>query len=276
MIDSNLQKELTSRYNPDGSNLRKAQMVMLELLLFFDKICKENNLSYWLDFGTLLGAVRHGGFIPWDDDVDVCMPREDAEKLKNIMGASVFEGHIVLQNQSTEWNYINCGCMRLRDLKTKLIYDNNDEDQNIHKMLKFQGLQLDIFEIEQGLKKWMKVIPNLFSYYFIEGVAKRTKTSFLRNVANFNARFFNKIIYPIFRLFKNSDTAISYAVGCPFFEKHNYNNIFPLQKISFENYTFNCPNNTTEYLKEIYGDWEKIPTQEEIITHETTIKFLNE
>ena len=60
--------------------LRQVQLADVELLRIFHNICQRHHLRYWLDCGTLLGAVRHGGFIPWDDDLDVCMPREDYEK----------------------------------------------------------------------------------------------------------------------------------------------------------------------------------------------------
>ncbi len=60
--------------------LRLVQTANLGLLKILDKLCKENNITYWLDFGTLLGAKRHKGFIPWDDDVDIGMPREDYER----------------------------------------------------------------------------------------------------------------------------------------------------------------------------------------------------
>ena len=60
--------------------LRQAQLVMLRILRVFDAICTKHSLTYWLDAGTLLGAARHGGFIPWDDDIDVMMPLSDYEK----------------------------------------------------------------------------------------------------------------------------------------------------------------------------------------------------
>ena len=64
----------------ENDTLKQAQHIMLSILLEFDALCKEYGFTYWLDHGTLLGAVRHEGFIPWDDDLDVTMPRDDYEK----------------------------------------------------------------------------------------------------------------------------------------------------------------------------------------------------
>lgn len=85
MITDTLQNELRERYNPDGSILRKQQLRMLEMLQYIDFVCKKHNIRYWLCSGTLLGAVRHGGFIPWDDDVDIEMLREDYKRLVRIL-----------------------------------------------------------------------------------------------------------------------------------------------------------------------------------------------
>ena len=81
MIDKNFQSELRIKFNPDGSELRTYQLELLKMLIDFDEICRSLNIKYWLSSGTLLGAVRHGGFIPWDDDVDVDMTRDDYKKL---------------------------------------------------------------------------------------------------------------------------------------------------------------------------------------------------
>ena len=59
--------------------IRQLQDKLLEIFMYFKKICEDNGLNYWCGGGTMLGAVRHGGFIPWDDDLDVFMPRKDYE-----------------------------------------------------------------------------------------------------------------------------------------------------------------------------------------------------
>lgn len=77
MIDPKLQAELRAKFNPDGSKLRNYQLYLLQMLKDFDTICNELGVKYWLSSGTLIGAARHGGFIPWDDDIDVEMTKDD-------------------------------------------------------------------------------------------------------------------------------------------------------------------------------------------------------
>ena len=64
--------------------LKEVWMIEIDMLMEFEKVCKKYGLKFWAVFGTLLGTVRHKGFIPWDDDIDVCMPREDYERFFDI------------------------------------------------------------------------------------------------------------------------------------------------------------------------------------------------
>ena len=86
MIDKKIQENLRMRFNPDNSVLRKHQLRMLDMLIYFDNFCRKHNLKYWLSSGTLIGAVRHQGFIPWDDDVDVEMLRRLFKNVRIIKG----------------------------------------------------------------------------------------------------------------------------------------------------------------------------------------------
>ena len=111
------QEEIRSGYKV-SQKMKKIWAVQLNLLEYFDKLCREHELRYFVDYGTLLGAVRHQGFIPWDDDIDVVMFRDDYEKLKIIAGREV-ESPYFFQNSYTDimiWAF-----SKLRDDRTTAI-----------------------------------------------------------------------------------------------------------------------------------------------------------
>lgn len=90
-----------------SAKMKELWAVQLDLLNELDRVCKKYNLKYILDFGTLLGAIRHKGFIPWDDDVDVSMLREDYDKLMEV-ASDEFKEPYFLQTQYTDKNYDDC------------------------------------------------------------------------------------------------------------------------------------------------------------------------
>ncbi len=84
-------RELKAKYNPEGSPLRDLQYRLLDILVAFDKFASEHNIEYSISYGTLIGAVRHQGFIPWDDDADIMMTREQWTRLKTFIAG---DGHL--------------------------------------------------------------------------------------------------------------------------------------------------------------------------------------
>ena len=87
--------------NTPQSTLRTLQLTELEILREFDSLCRKHGLQYYIVGGTLIGAVRHGGFIPWDDDIDVSMPKKDFRKLCKIANKEIGEA-CFLQTRKTD------------------------------------------------------------------------------------------------------------------------------------------------------------------------------
>ena len=89
-------------YNPEGSALRRDQKEMLKALVAFAEICEKHDIKWWLCSGTLLGAARHKGFIPWDDDMDVNMFEDDFRKLEKVLAELDSEDYFCIKDKSTE------------------------------------------------------------------------------------------------------------------------------------------------------------------------------
>lgn len=272
MIDKSIQKELRAKFNPDGSDLRKAQICMLELLKFLDDICRKHNLEYWLDSGTLIGAARHGGFIPWDDDIDVCMMKKDAERLKEIMKDKIWDGHIVLQNHDTDPNYFHPSWMTLRDTKSEYIID-----QYYQNIIKYKGFQVDIFIIEENIpKNLLKFSSKLFNLLVTSPLMGRHHLEYLRYFVPLNYNILTKIIHPMFNLLKKQTPTLSSGFGAVFLKVQFKDTIFPLKQIIFEGYKFYCPNDCDAYLTNLYNNWKQLPNLNQIKTHGVKFKFIKE
>ena len=96
MISEEKQKELRATFNPDGSSLRKFQLDSLDVLIEVDRFCRKHSIQYWLCGGTMLGAVRHGGFIPWDDDIDIDMLESEFKKFEKAVEKYGFDSKLNL------------------------------------------------------------------------------------------------------------------------------------------------------------------------------------
>lgn len=122
-----------------SAKMKELWAVQLDLLKEFDRVCRKYNLKYILDFGTLLGAIRHKGFIPWDDDVDVSMLREDYDRLIEI-GSQEFSHPYFLQSHASEKN-CDSAVAKLRRSDTTFLITENIR----HRSRNNQGIFIDIF-----------------------------------------------------------------------------------------------------------------------------------
>ena len=237
-----------------NGTLRDIQLLYVELLRFVDNVCKKHEINYWLDGGTLLGAVRHGGFIPWDDDVDLTMLRKDYNKLLEVLP---------LEISKHDYFKENCGLTLLiegqknyfSDFKSVYDVDNKEgylNDDNfsflqiawLKPYVKIDFFPKDFLETEKISFFKKNYVSN--KYKFNQKV-KKGEYLFFKKLNEFNDKFgfvlnetpqfadsFDVIPLAPVRIFETSKT-------------------FPLNKISFEGYEFNCPNDVDYYLSLIYG-----------------------
>src|SRR5690554_4949476 len=107
-----------SEINGEGTTLRKAQLRVLDIFIEVENILRNHNIDYWLIGGTLLGAVRHGGFIPWDDDLDISIEYKDLKKVRKLLKKELSEKYAI-QDYKSDRNYYIDSIFKIRDKNSK-------------------------------------------------------------------------------------------------------------------------------------------------------------
>lgn len=252
---------LRQRFNPDGSLLRRHQLRMLEILVVIDKICQRHQIPYWLSSGTLIGAVRHNGFIPWDDDLDIEMMRSDYLRLLEIL-AKELPDWLALQTDETDPNYFFFYA-KVRDRRSYL-----NEGNNYDRMWKEQGIYIDIFPMEEH-PIWLHRLTEL-SVGHMYKVWRKSKDDAksikrVRRIFNIN----NRYVFPFLRRFLRNphSTLLTSGMGIPFHNPRYAEDIFPLTEHTFEGYSFPVPHNYDHHLRCIYGDYMQLPDIDSIHPH---------
>lgn len=273
MIDPKLQTELRTRFNPDGSQLRQIQLRMLEMLKYIDRICREHDIPYWLSSGTCLGAVRHGGFIPWDDDVDVEMLGKDYDRFVKIVMADTTSPY-VMQTRTTDPSYrLKFG--KLRDTRTEIVETNSYT--NIYR---YNGLYIDIFPMEPSNSRFIcKIIAWCFfhasdGYDQFNPIERRQGLSL--KLKKIRYEVINRcIIVPLSLINRiGSKNRLRHSNPAGFFWARDHRDLFPLSQICFENVILNVPGNVDGYLSKIYGDYMRLPDIDKITFHTTDFKVI--
>lgn len=270
MIDNELQKHLRCKFNPDGSELRDLQLRMLQMLNYFDQFCTKHNLKYWLSSGTCLGAVRHGGFIPWDDDLDIEMLPEDYNTLLEL--SAIYEdSHNILQDYKTDKEYISPHG-KLRDKQSEL-----KEIHNRDKYFNYKGVFIDVFVREQGSFIAAK-ISHIVQYasYYITDIKNKHLRRIMKNIVYHGM---HSILFPCLRLYNTlfgNKKELRHTLGCSFYKTIKKDGLFPLKRIEFEGKLFPVPGNYECYLERLYGNYMKLPKNfKNLRTHFTQINLKN-
>lgn len=256
--------------------------LMLNILNEFHQFCDINGLRYSLSYGTALGAVRHGGFIPWDDDIDVMMPRKDYEILKKTFRSSKLKFYTQQTHQPYAYTFgklVNTDTILIEHKvqnKYKLgvhvdifpmDYFPIEKEKEIHQVtlkqediLRFSILKIALGKnIVRSLGKFIKIIytrayckiHRLKPYNIVNDLENRMKEYGSQGINKYMKVFFGGSLKEL---------------------KFTEDDFNALISIEFESHYFNIVKNYNDYLKSIYGDYMKLPPiNERISNHDFSI-----
>lgn len=251
------------------NELRELQLIQLEILKVIDKFCKTNNIKYSLYAGSLLGAVRHKGFIPWDDDLDICMERSEYNKFIDEWLKKGPEGYI-LQNKETEPSFTQSFTKIRKDHTTFL--QSEDEAGKYH-----TGIFVDIFPIDrmpnEGVAKRIFdircMLYQLYTREFVppkSGKITKLATSVLLKCTSSKSR--KRIRSRLLKKITENDN--DYSLNTTAIETMASLKIrFPKDMLDsytflkFEDGEFMCFKDWDEHLRCKFGDYMKLPPKEE-------------
>jgi len=260
----------------DENDLKKMQSEELEIFKKTIEICERLNLRYFLLGGTLLGAVRHEGFIPWDDDIDIGMFREDYEIFISEAPKHLPENYF-LQTHKSESSYIN-NFAKIRNSETTFI-ESAAKNLNIN-----HGIFIDIFPLdfypETNLKRIIFKIKNwIYQRKLSEGFYVKTKKTLKTRVIDsiFHKIFCKLDVYETVakreKLFKSCSNSTKIANHCGAWGEKE---VVPIEwygegkTLMFEGICVNVPQDYESWLNKVYGNYMQLPPIEKRVTHHHT------
>ena len=250
--------------------LNKLKSIELEILLMFDNYCKDKGLKYYLIGGALLGSARYGGFIPWDDDIDVAMPRDDYEKLKLLWCENGVDGYF-LQHENSDSKFARC-IMKVRKNNTEIL-EERTRNVKMH-----QGIYIDVFPMDYvscyDEKKLSKRAGKIRRYMTLRTIKSGYDGNYklIKNIIRLGmfwlpVRVIDKKIYRLCTCENGGDR--KYII----LFLHNYNwdrqiheaDVFGEGSICLlEGKAFVAPRDTKAFLKKVFGgDYMNDPPEEQ-------------
>ena len=237
-------------------SIREEQLAELEVMKALHAYCSKHGLKYVLGYGTLLGAIRHKGFIPWDNDMDILMPRKDVERLVELNKKDPIGGNIRLFHYTTDTNY---HYPIVRACNTRTIVQPTYLREQIDDM----GVWVDVFPIDGIIK------PKLF-------FQKPLRNFIIKHMPNKNHKYERHLSSVC--AWSDYDKAKTVCVICeeePPLDKQLMarEDVEDPVLVPFEDAEFYIPKNADKYLSQQYGDYMQLPPEEDRMTHSICSKY---
>lgn len=250
----------------------------LEMLDKFDAVCRENNIRYTLAGGTLLGAIRHNGYIPWDDDIDVMVPWSDYKKILGLRKS--FETDKFQLFTPYDKNLLPFPYIKMCDMTTKLIEFPKTKSIDYHVYIDIfpcHGLPIDIDENNHFFDKGIQ-LDKKFALLTL-GKYNKKYGSFLRRLLWFFLDLFSKIYTPAKIMRKIEELSSTYSFDESKFVGNMYcgqgkkerihRTSFELTEHTFEGRQYKIMVGYDEYLTNLYGNYMQLPPKEQqILKHD--------
>ena len=256
----------------DQKTLDKLHKVHLEILDEFVRVCNENKLTYFLVGGTLLGAIRHKGFIPWDDDIDVGMPRADYNKFIEIANSKLNKKFLLDCYENNKDYYLPYAKIK----KDGTIFD----EEVSHHLDNHKGIFIDIFPFENvSDNNFSLKYHALFSLIYADAMTLKVKTKTRKMIHHPVLSSILKILPKSFLMKRqrrhttychddNSKYICVIGTGYGFIKELNLrSDVVPPKKLDFANKKYNGMQNSDKYLRGLYGDYMKLPPVEKRRNH---------
>ena len=263
-----MHKARVIKYTPEL--LRRLQLTQLEILVEFDRVCRKNDIRYFLACGTLLGAIRHKGFIPWDDDIDVWMLRDDYTRFCDVCDRDLGEGFF-FQNWDIDPHF-NSAYGKLRKKNTRYIRAGQE------KMKYKDGIYMDILPLDNvpdnyWLRARQLVLAWLFrklTYAKAGAMCERsiTKRGLYFLLSIYPSRVAKRQFYKIITRYDKKNTLYCKCLGDVGFNAHWRDDFKDVVEWEFEGYKFWVPVGYDSVLKKSIGiDYMCLPPIEERKPH---------
>lgn len=232
---------------PARGKLRRLQLIDLKLLQIFGAICCKYEIPYFLYAGTLLGAVRHGGFTPWDDDIDVCVPREQYRGLMKILETELRDTNIKIYG--IEDTRLGDGTLRLSHRQLP------ESNLDVFYAYGHKATEEDRASI---FNAWTKAHKNYESLYKRLQESQETKESISAFISECDS-YYQEMLPERLKYSDKNATYFSSEISWHTFRYFPSSFVYPLKDISFEGYDFPAPCNPDLFLKEFYGNYMSFP-----------------
>ncbi len=252
-------------------DIKRVQTRLLEMAKVVAEILNQHNIPHMLSFGTLLGAVRHGGFVPWDDDFDFLILNEHYDDAIDCL-RSELPANLFLEDEESEPKYFHAWA-HVKDLNTRADFEHFKQDG----LYAHQGVSIDLYRLEKVKLKDLivRAEDEYLNYIFrrmdlglMEDDEVKQRFSKLSDIVNY---FWKMRIKTDDLESINRDVYATLYTNRVFFELED---ILPLRKYRFEDTEFWGPNGADAVLKRLYGDYMKLPPVEKRIPHYSHVEFL--